>query len=121
MNLQYVDSFIKYKKTLDSDIIEIHNRPSYIKLLRKKFYNKLILYFHNDPIQMNGSKTLNEREKLLKSVDKIIFNSEWCRKRFFIDFINTDNLINKTDVCFQSSSKVDIDFKKKRKTNFICR
>ena len=115
LNLQYVDSFIKYKKTLDSDIIEIHNRPSYIKLLRKKFYNKLILYFHNDPIQMNGSKTLNEREKLLKSVDKIIFNSEWCRKRFFIDFINTDNLINKTDVCFQSSSKVDIDFKKKEK------
>ena len=114
-NFQYVNSFIKYKNTLNSDIIEIHNRPSYVNLLREKYNNKLILYFHNDPIYMNGSKTLNERNKLLNSVDKIIFNSEWCRKRFFIDFINTDYLLNKTSICFQSSSKINIDFKKKEK------
>ena len=63
---------------------------------------------------MNGSKTTKERMSLLSNVDKIIFNSEWTRRRFFINLTNTQNLTKKTSVCFQSSSKVKINFKKKK-------
>ena len=112
-NVQYVKNFINYKNSLNSDLIEVHNRPSYIKLLKEKYNNKLFLYFHNDPLQMYGSKSLNERQELLNTVDKIVFNSEWCRKRFFLDFYVENKFYKKTCVCYQSSSKINIDFDKK--------
>ena len=113
-NNQYVNSFINYKETLNSDLIEVHNRPNYIKIIKKKYQNKLFLYFHNDPLQMSGSKTVKERLDLIGTVDKIIFNSEWSKSRFFIDLDNNQDLIKKTSVCFQSSSKVKINFEKKK-------
>ena len=113
-NNQYVNSFINYKETLNSDLIEVHNRPNYIKIIKKQYQNKLFLYFHNDPLQMSGSKTIKERIDLLNTVDRVIFNSEWSKSRFFIDLDNIENLIKKTAVCFQSSSKVKINFKKKK-------
>ena len=112
-NNQYVKSFIDYKETLNSDLIEVHNRPNYIKIIKTKYQNRLFLYFHNDPLQMNGSKTVKERMNLLNTLDRIIFNSEWSKSRFFIDLDNKENLAKKTFVCFQSSSKIKINFKKK--------
>ena len=112
-NNQYVKSFINYKETLNSDLIEVHNRPNYIKIIKKKYHNRLFLYFHNDPLQMSGSKTIEERLDLINTVDRIIFNSEWSKARFFINLDNKQDLIKKTSVCFQSSSKVKINFKKK--------
>jgi glycosyltransferase involved in cell wall biosynthesis len=112
-NNQYVKSFIDYKETLNSDLIEVHNRPSYIKIIKRKYQNKIFLYFHNDPLQMSGSKSVKERINLLNTVDRVIFNSEWSRSRFFIDLVNIQDLTKKTCVCFQSSSKIKINFKKK--------
>ena len=114
-NYQYIKSFIKYKDSLNSDIIEVHNRPIYINTIKKNYLNKLFLFFHNDPLQMNGSKTTLERQNLIETIDKIIFNSEWCRKRFFINLNITKKLLEKTSICFQSSSKEKIDFRKKKK------
>lgn len=113
-NNQYVKNFLNHKETLNSDLIEVHNRPNYIKIIKTKYQNRLFLYFHNDPLQMNGSKTTKERMSLINNVDKIIFNSEWTRRRFFINLTNTQNLTKKTSVCFQSSSKVKINFRKKK-------
>jgi len=113
-NNQYVKCFLDHKETLNSDLIEVHNRPNYIKIIKTKYQNRLFLYFHNDPLQMTGSKTTEERINLLNSVDKIIFNSEWSRSRFFINLDNSQNQVKKTSVCFQSSSKVKINFKKKK-------
>ena len=59
-NKEYVKSFINHKNFIKTDILEIHNRPSYIKQIRE-YYNKKILYFHNDPLTMNGSISLAER------------------------------------------------------------
>lgn len=112
-NNQYVNSFVNYKETRNSDLIEVHNRPNYIKIIKKKYQNRLFLYFHNDPLQMSGSKTIEDRINLINNVDKIIFNSEWSRSRFFIDLDNKQDLIKKTCICFQSSSKIKINFKKK--------
>ena len=49
-----------------------------LKILKKN----LVLYFHNDPLTMQGSKTKSERLFLLNTCTKIIFNSEWSKKRF---------------------------------------
>ena len=47
-----------------------------------KINSKLLLYFHNDPITMVGSKNTKERVRLLNLCEKIIFNSEWSKNRF---------------------------------------
>ena len=112
---EYVDSFLNYEKNSNSDIIEIHNRPNYVKFIKKDFKNKIILYFHNDPLTMNGSKTKIDRLYLLNSIDKIIFNSNWSKNRFFSDLSNKKLLSQKTTVCFQSAPSTKIDFKKKEK------
>ena len=111
---QYVQTFLNYQKEINSDLIEIHNRPNYIKQIIENYKNSLVLFFHNDPLSMNGSKTIKERIFLLNNIDKIIFNSNWSKKRFFIDLPNKELLSQKTSVCFQSSSKTKINFKKKK-------
>ena len=111
----YVESFLDYEKKINSDIIEVHNRPNYIRYLKKVFKNKVILYFHNDPLTMNGSKTIKDRLYLINNIDKIIFNSKWSKNRFFVNLPNKDLLSQKTSICYQSASRVKINFKKKEK------
>ena len=79
----YVKKFINLEKKSNSSIIEVHNRPSYIHILSSKIKDKIFtLYFHNDPLSMDGSKSIEQRKKLLKTCYKIIFNSAWSKKRF---------------------------------------
>ena len=110
----YVEEFLKKENNFNSDIIEVHNRPNYIKYLinNKK---KKILYFHNDPLSMTGSKNAKDRIFLLNHIDKILFNSKWSQFRFFIGLENKELLKHKTAVCYQSTSSTKIDFKKKEK------
>ena len=85
---EYVQTLINNNNFWNSDILEIHNRPNYVKYIKKEFKNKIILYFHNDPLTMSGSKSKNDRLYLLNSIDKIIFNSNWSKNRFFSDLPN---------------------------------
>ena len=110
----YVKEFLKIEEKINSDVIEIHNRPNYIKYL-EKYKKKIILYFHNDPLSMNGSKSVKDRLYLLNNIDKILFNSKWAQKRFFINIKNEKLLKQKTSICFQSTSRKKINFKKKKK------
>ena len=111
---QYIKKFITLVKDKEIDILEIHNRPNYIDYLDKFFICKKILYFHNDPQDMQGSKSVDERINLLNKTDKIIFNSNWSKSRFLESLPLTLNL-DKINVIHQSTSKVKIDFKKKKK------
>ncbi len=111
----YVSKFLEQEKENNSDIIEIHNRPNYIRHLENIKNKKIILYFHNDPLTMNGSKKISDRLYLLNNIDKILFNSKWSQKRFFIGIDNEELLKQKTSVCYQSTSRVNIDFLKKKK------
>jgi len=108
-NKRYVDEFIKLEKVNNSDLIELHNRPIYLNYLIKNLNNrKYILYFHNDPLSMNGSKTIIDRIFLLKHTNKIIFNSNWSKKRFLQgmhnDYVNSEKLI----VIYQSAKKIKL-------------
>ena len=111
----YVESFIKIEKKNKSDLIEVHNRPNYIRQLKKNLNSKITLFFHNDPLSMNGSKSLIDRIYLIKNVDMLIFNSNWSKKRFFINIDDKNNFQNKTSICYQSAPKMKINFNKKEK------
>ena len=113
---KYVDEFIKIEKSNNSDLIEIHNRPNYLKYLVENLDERnFALYFHNDPLTMTGSKSIADRIFLLKSCYKIIFNSNWSRKRFLEGmhnkFINSEKLL----VVFQSANKAKVNLNKKKK------
>ena len=105
----YVNKFINLERKYKSSIIEIHNRPSYIKILHSKLKNKVLtLYFHNDPLSMDGSKTINQRKQLLKYCYKIIFNSAWSKKRFLEGLENKFVNSNKLLIFYQSAKKKKI-------------
>ena len=110
----YVDNFLNNAEVINSDIIEVHNRPHYIKFIKKKFKKKISLYFHNDPLSMDGSKSVQDRMYLIDNVDKLIFNSIWSKNRFFLNmYVDASTSID-VNVCYQSVNKVKIDFKKKK-------
>ena len=110
----YVKRFIESQKKINSDIIEIHNRPNYINKI-KILNKKIVLYFHNDPVSMLGSKTIKERINLLNDCEKIIFNSEWSKKQFLTNLNNFYQKSEKLEVIHQSINKEKIDLKKKEK------
>ena len=114
---EYCKNFINETKDFNFDIIEIHNRPLVFNYLKNNINTKYIIYFHNDPLSMNGSKSSNERLKLLNEVDKIIFVSKWTQKRFFKDLDN--KLINNTEVVYPSINKSKRIFIKKKRIVFI--
>ena len=112
----YVKNFIRLEKLKKSFIIEIHNRPTYVKILSTNLTNRIIsLYFHNDPLSMDGSKSVDDRKFLLKNCYKIIFNSNWSKKRFLEGmenkFINSDKLV----VFYQSAQKGNLSLLKNKK------
>ena len=109
----YIKEFLLKEEKINSEILEIHNRPNYVKYL-KNIKKKIILYFHNDPLSMTGSITIKDRLFLLNKIDKIIFNSKWSQKRFFVDIKNEKLLKQKTAICYQSTSKTKINFKNKK-------
>ena len=81
---EYCRNIIKNIKDKNFDIIEIHNRPQIFKILKKELNSKYILYFHNDPLSMSGSRSTSERLDLLINLDKIIFVSRWVQERFLL-------------------------------------
>ena len=110
----YVNKFIELQKSTNVDIIEVHNRPNYLKYI-KKLNSKIVLYFHNDPLEMAGSEKIKERLNLLKICQKIIFNSEWSKIRFLNGLEKFYSSSPKLEVINQSTNKPKIDFTKKDK------
>ena len=109
---EYVKKFFLLHKENPTDIIEIHNRPLYVKYI-EKLNTKIVLYFHNDPLSMAGSKSIKERVKLISGCSKIIFNSEWSKKRFLLNLDSIYYKSNKLQVIHQSINKEKINILKK--------
>ena len=114
---EYSKRIIDQIKDYNFEIIELHNRPIMVKDFFKKIDCKIILYFHNDPTSMKGAKSVDERLYLLKNVDKIIFISEWIKKRFFKDLPNLSD--NKTQVIYHSIDPYKKKIKKKKQIIFV--
>ena len=110
----YVNRFIELQKTINADIIEIHNRPNYLQYI-KKLNSKIVLYFHNDPLEMAGSEKIKDRLNLMDICEKIIFNSKWSKNRFIEGLDNFYSGSPKLEVVNQSTNKPKIDFTQKKK------
>ena len=113
----YLDKFIEKEIKNKSDIIEVHNRPKYINRL-SKYFDNLVLFFHNDPIDMTNSKSASDRIELLNKTKKIIFNSNWTKKRFLLNLKLDKVQKNKIQIIHQSTNKVKISLSNK-KNNII--
>ena len=93
-NKYYILNFCNKYKNSKIDIIEIHNRPEYLKYIKKFFpKTKIKLFFHNDPLTLRGSENIKEREYILSNSNKIIFLSNWIQQKFFSGIKNF-NLLN---------------------------
>lgn len=101
---QYLKNFSQRINNENIDLLEIHNRPHYIYHLNQTNNCKKILYFHNDPLDMQGSVSKSEREYLFHNTDKIIFNSNWSKSRYLFNLKNFENS-DKLEVVHQSTSK----------------
>jgi glycosyltransferase involved in cell wall biosynthesis len=113
---QYISKFIEIERLKPSNLIEIHNRPNYLPLLERKLNKRnYTIFLHKDPLSMDGSKTMEERKWLIKKCYRIIFNSNWSKKRFLNGLndksINSDKLL----VFFQSAKKASNNILKKKK------
>ena len=110
----YVNKFVELQKSIKANIIEIHNRPNYLKYI-KKLNSKIVLYFHNDPLEMAGSEKVKDRLNLMEICEKIIFNSIWSKNRFIEGLDNFYSGSSKLEIINQSTNKLNIDLKKKQK------
>ena len=100
---EYTKKLVNEFKNKNFDLIEIHNRPLILFNLINKIKNNYIFYFHNDPLTMKGSKSVNERLFILKNVRKIIFISEWVKERFFLNI--DKKLSTNTETIYHSVNK----------------
>ena len=116
-NKAYIDFFYKESLKLNFDIIEIHNRPEYLNyLIRNKNKAKLIFFFHNNPKEIRGSKSIKERIFILENTHKIFFVSRWTMKKFFegLHFNTKSNC----EILYPSIQKAK-PFNKKKKKQII--
>ena len=109
----YLNQFEKYEINNPSQIIEIHNRPLYVKKIFK-INKEIVLFFHNDPLSMKGSISPKDRIKLLNTTKKIIFISKWVRDRFFFNIDNYKNKKSNYEIITHSINKSKINFNNKK-------
>ncbi len=83
-NISYTENLYKEYQKYKFKIIEIHNRPeSLVHLLKKKIKTKFIFIFHNNPLSLRGSSSINERIFIAENTDQIYFVSKWVKNKFF--------------------------------------
>lgn len=114
---KYSQEILKKVQDHNFDIIEIHNRPNMVMDFSNKVNSKIILYFHNDPTSMKSAKTIEERLDLLDKVDKIIFISDWVKKKFFTNLPRISQ--NKTDIIYHSIDPTEKRIKKNKQIIFV--
>ena len=115
---EYLKIIIKELNKNTFDIVEVHNRPNMINELIEKVNSKYILYLHNDPRSMKGTKTPKERLNLLSKVDKIIFITKWVKNKFFED-LNLDTNHYKCEIIYHSIEVERKILKKEKKIVFV--
>ncbi|MBT5729202.1 MAG: glycosyltransferase family 4 protein, partial [Alphaproteobacteria bacterium] len=91
-NLGMAHAYLRSLKSenRNPDLIEVHGRAQVAALIaRRRPDLKVVLYLHNDPRHMKGSKTPAERSALLASLAGIFCISEFI-KTCFCEALNQD-------------------------------
>ena len=63
-------------------IIEVHNRPYIINQISKQNKFPTSLFLHNDPQTMKGSKSIKDRENILRKCVAVFCVSEFIKNKF---------------------------------------
>ena len=112
-NQQYIKKINLEIKKRNISIVEIHNRPEYAYyLIKNNPYIKINLIFHNDPNTIRYSNKVEYKKFLLENCNKVIFVSNWVKKRFFIDL--NINHKNNVDVIYNFINPIN-KFPRKKK------
>lgn len=89
-NINLVTKMCEYlnSETEKKQIIEIHNRPLLFHNIFKKLENSfpVNIFFHNNPLDMSGSKTLLERKKIVMKAGAVFCVSRYIKDQFLIGF-----------------------------------
>ena len=118
-NLSYTKKFYEHCIKEKHKIIEIHNRPESLKFFQKMNHDnrfRLIFFYHNNPLELRGSKLIKERIKILENTDQIYFVSKWVENKFFYGL--NINHKNNAEVLYPSINK-QLKFNNKKKNNII--
>ena len=100
----------------EKQIIEIHNRPYLVSYILKKVnYFPLCLFFHNNPQEMRGSKTVKERIFLVKKTEKIYCVSNFIRNKFLEGLEGIEGFGDKVFVVYNGVKRRIKKFPVKRK------
>ena len=117
-NISYLDEFIKHNNKYKFDLIEIHNRPSYVHhLIKKDIKSKLVLIFHNNPLALGGSKLNHERNDLIEKCEKLVFVSGWVKEKFFEGLERKNH--TKCEIIYPSIEPIKKLTNKKRIISFV--
>ena len=113
-NYNYIKYFTQNFSHFNFKTIEIHNRPEYVKEIKKSFpTSKIIFYFHNNPDLLRGSMSFNQKKFIYENC-QIVFLSKWIKKKFETNHFND----NKNLVIYPGVKKAN--YKKKEKIIFFC-
>ena len=98
-NQAYIRNISKEIKRKKISIVEVHNRPEYaFYLIKNNPEIKVNLIFHNDPNKIRYSNKVEYKLFLLKECNKVIFVSNWVKKRFFFNLEHKHK--NNTEVIY---------------------
>lgn len=86
-------------KIKNNCIIEIHNRPKMLKYFNY-LSHQLVIFFHNNPLGMEDSKTVSERINILNKSALILFNSQFTKNKFLNDLNVSKKLLGKCHVVY---------------------
>ncbi len=70
------------KDSNKNQLIEIHNRPYLVDKITKGNKFPISFFFHNNPLSMNGSKSIKDRENILHKCAAVFCVSEFIKKKF---------------------------------------
>jgi len=118
-NLSYTKKFYQLCVKNNHKIIEIHNRPEsllYFHKMNKEKKFKLIFIFHNNPLELRGSRNVSERIDIIEKTDYIFFVSKWVKNKFFQNIPVKHR--NNCEVLYPSIKQQSI-FNKSKKKNII--
>ena len=100
----------------EKQIIEVHNRPYVFAFIANKIRDiPITLFFHNNPLEMKGSKSISEREEILKRAKRIFFVSKYIKKQFLIGIKYSKNENEKLIVLYNGITRNVASFPKKKK------
>ncbi len=78
----------------NKQLIELHNRPYLVDKIINKNKFPVSLFFHNDPQNMRGSKSIKDREIILDKCAAVFCVSEYIKRKFLEGILNNKEKVH---------------------------